>query len=66
MAGNIVLLFGAVFFMLANYLVLLNNRWLKRLNNNLAYISKHNMNAVSIVVLINIIIICSFMLFTAV
>ena len=66
MAGNIVLLFGAVFFMLANYLVLLNNRWLKRLNNNLAHISKHNMNAVSIVVLINIIIICSFMLFTAV
>jgi hypothetical protein len=65
LAGNIVLLFGTVFFMIANYLVLLNNRWLKRLNNNLAHISKHNMNAISVVVLINVIIICSFMLFTA-
>jgi len=65
MGVNSVILFGAVFFMMANYLVLLNNRWMKRVNDNLAHISKHNMNALSIIVLINVIIICSFMLFTA-
>ena len=60
-----IILFGATFFLLLNYLVLLNNRWLKKLNYNLAHIGKHNMNALSIIVLINVIIICSFMLFTA-
>jgi len=65
MGVNSVILLGAVFFMMANYLVLLNNRWMKRVNDNLAHISKHNMNALSIIVLINVIIICSFMLFTA-
>lgn len=60
-----VILIGAVFFMLLNYLVLLNNRWLKKLNHNLANISHHNMNRLSIVILINVIIICSFVLFTA-
>lgn len=62
---NTIILFGAVFFLLANYLVLLNNKWLKKVNNNLAHISKHNMNAISVIVLINVIIICSFVLFTA-
>lgn len=60
-----IILFGATFFLLLNYLVLLNNRWLKKLNYNLAHISKHNINTMSIIVLINVIIICSFMLFTA-
>jgi hypothetical protein len=62
---GIVILFGATFFLLLNYLVLLNNRWLKKLNYNLAHISKHNMNTLSVIVLINVILICSFMLFTA-
>jgi hypothetical protein len=62
--GTVILL-GAVGFMLFNYLVLLNNKWLKKLNYNLAHMSGHNLNALSVVVLINVIIICSFVLFTA-
>ncbi|MBV8390776.1 MAG: hypothetical protein JO080_13315 [Mucilaginibacter sp.] len=61
---NTIILFGAVFFMMANYLVLLNNRWMKRLNDGLAHISKHNMNTLSIIVLLNVIIICSLILAT--
>jgi hypothetical protein len=64
-AGGAVILAGAVFFLLLNHLVLLNNHWLKKLNYNLARLSRHNINAVTIMVLINVIIICSFMLFTA-
>lgn len=62
--GTVILL-GAVGFMLFNYLVLLNNRWLKKLNYSLAHMGGHNLNALSVVVLINVIIICSFVLFTA-
>lgn len=63
---DMVILIGAVFFMVFNYMVLLNNRWLTKLNAGLAHISRHNMNRISVIVLINVIIICSFMLFTAV
>lgn len=60
------ILFGAAFFMLFNYMVLLNNRWLTRLNIKLAHhISGHSLKRISVIVLINVIIICSFMLFTA-
>jgi len=60
-----VILLGAVFFLLLNHLVLLNNKWLKNLNHNIAKLGRHNLNAISVVVLINVIIICGFMLFTA-
>ena len=63
---DLVILCGAAFFMLFNYMVLLNNRWLNRLNAKLAHVSRHNMNRISVIVLVNVIIICSFMLFTAV
>src|SRR3569832_2054673 len=63
---GLIILFGAAFFMLFNYMVLLNNRWLTRLNTGLAHISRLNMNKISVIVLVNVIIICSFMLFTAV
>lgn len=63
--GGAAILMGAVFFLLLNHLVLLNNHWLKKLNYNLARLSRHNMNAVTVMVLINVIIICSFVLFTA-
>jgi hypothetical protein len=53
-------LLGAVFFMLLNHLILLNNRWVKRLNYNLATISKHNLNRWSVVLLVNVIITCGF------
>jgi hypothetical protein len=65
MGGGSAILAGAVFFLLLNHLVLLNNHWLKKLNYNLARLSRHNMNAVTIMLLINVIIICSFVLFTA-
>src|ERR1700744_1490757 len=62
---NAVILTGTVFFLLLNHLVLLNNRWLKTLNYKLANLSRHNMNTWSVVVLINVIIICGFMLIIA-
>ncbi|HTK21612.1 MAG TPA: hypothetical protein VL442_18970 [Mucilaginibacter sp.] len=63
---GLVILFGAAFFMVFNYMVLLNNHWLTGLNHRLAHISRRNMNKIAVVVLVNVIIICSFMLFTAV
>jgi hypothetical protein len=62
---NTAILLGAVFFMLINHLILLNNRWLKNLNHRLANLSRHNLNTWSVVVLVNVIIICGFMLFIA-
>jgi hypothetical protein len=62
---EMVILFGAVGFLLFNYLILLNNRWLKGLNYKLATISRHNPNKWSVVVLVNVILICGFVLFTA-
>lgn len=62
---NTGILLGAVFFLLLNHLVLLNNRWLKRLNHHLANLSRHNLNTWSVVVLINVIIICGFVLIIA-
>ena len=61
----ITIMLGAVFFLLLNHLVLLNNRWLKKLNYKLANLSRHNLNTWSVVVLINVIIICGFMLIIA-
>ncbi|MDB5143260.1 MAG: hypothetical protein JWQ66_1973 [Mucilaginibacter sp.] len=61
----IAIMLGAVFFLLLNHLVLLNNRWLKKLNYKLANLSRHNLNTWSVVVLINVIIICGFMLIIA-
>src|ERR1700753_3387391 len=38
------IVFGAVFFMLLNHFILLNNKWFKKLNYRLAYVSKRNIN----------------------
>lgn len=51
---------GTVFFMLLNYLVLLNNKWLKSLNDRMAVLSRHNKNIWSVVLLLNVIIVCVF------
>jgi hypothetical protein len=61
----IAIMLGAVFFLLLNHLVLLNNRWLKKLNYRLANLSRHNLNTWSVVVLLNVIIICGFVLIIA-
>jgi len=63
-AGTAIML-GTVFFLLLNHLVLLNNRWLKKLNYKLANLGRHNLNTWSVVVLINVIIICGFVLVIA-
>ena len=62
-AEGIVMMMGALFFLLTSYLILLNNRWLKKLNYRMAVLSKHNPNTWSVVVLVNVIVICSFVLF---
>ncbi|HTE01662.1 MAG TPA: hypothetical protein VK668_20380 [Mucilaginibacter sp.] len=63
MVGTVMLM-GTVFFLLLSHLVFLNNRWLKKLNYRLASLSRHNLNTWSVVVLVNVIIICGFLLFT--
>ena len=55
---------GAVFFMLINHLILLNNKWFRKINDRMAILSRHNLNTWSVVVLINVIIVCGFLLFT--
>jgi len=61
---DISILLGAVFFLLINHLMFLNNRWLKRINARMNLLSRHNPNTWSVVILINVIIICAFLLFT--
>src|ERR1700733_11340863 len=39
-----IIVLGAVGFLLFNYLILLNNRWLKGINCKLATLSRHNPN----------------------
>ena len=63
MAGTFMLI-GAVFFLLLSHFIFLNNRWLKSLNHRLATLSRHNLNTWSVVVLVNVVIICAFLLFT--
>jgi hypothetical protein len=60
-----VMLVGMVFFLLMSHLVFLNNQWLKKLNLRLARLSRHNLNLWSVVVLVNIILICGFVLIIA-
>ena len=62
-AEGTVMMMGALFFLLTSYLILLNNRWLKKLNYRMAVLSKHNPNTWSVVVLVNVIVICSCVLF---
>jgi len=59
------ILFGAVFFLLLNHLVLLNNKRFKKLNDRMAQLSRHNLNTWSVVLLVNVIIICGFLLIIA-
>lgn len=56
------MLLGMVIFLLMSHLVFLNNQWLKKLNNRLARLSRHNLNVWTVLVLVNVIIICGFVL----
>ncbi len=59
------IMLGTVFFVFLNHLIFLNNRWFKSINARMALLSRHNLNTWLIVVLVNVIIICGFLLFTA-
>ena len=61
--ANIVLI-SAVFFMMVSHFILMNNRWLAKLNYQLNRVSKHNLNTWSVVLMVNVIIICSFFIIT--
>lgn len=61
---NMGIILGAVFFVFINHLIFLNNKWLKSLNARMAVLSRHNLNAWSVVVLVHVIIICGFLIFT--
>ena len=58
MAAYVAILFGAVFFLLINHFILLNNRMFKQLNSRLATISVHNKNLFSVVLLVNVLFAC--------
>src|SRR4051794_19345287 len=58
---DISILLATVFFLFMNYLILLNNRWLKKINQRMAMLNRHNLNTWSIVILLNVIIICAFL-----
>ena len=60
---GVLMLLGTAFMLLISHLVFLNNRWLKSLNYRLAILSRHNLNTWSVVVLVNVIIICGFVVF---
>lgn len=62
-AVGTIMLMGAVFFLLLSHMIFLNNRWLKKLNYRLATLSRHNPNTWSVVLLVNVIMICGFLLF---
>ncbi|MGN6638821.1 MAG: hypothetical protein ACTHJ8_07910 [Mucilaginibacter sp.] len=61
---NMAIILGAIFFIFINHLIFLNNKWLKSLNARMALLSRHNLNAWSVVVLVHVIIICGFLIFT--
>jgi hypothetical protein len=50
---------GAMFFLLLNHLIFLNNRWFKKVNMQLATISRKNLNMFTIVLLVNVVFACS-------
>jgi hypothetical protein len=55
---------GALFFIFLNQLVFLNNKRLKNLNMLMVRLSRHNLNTWTVVILINVIVICGFLIFT--
>lgn len=50
---------ASVFFLLLSHFVLLNNRWLKSINAQLATVSKRNMNMFTFLLLVNVVFACS-------
>ena len=55
---------GALFFIFLNQLVFLNNKRLKNLNMLMVRLGRHNLNTWTVVILINVNVICGFLIFT--
>jgi hypothetical protein len=55
----LIIMGGAMFFLLLNHLIFLNNRWFKKVNMQLATISRKNLNMFTIVLLVNVVFACS-------
>lgn len=65
-AGQAVtMLLGIVFFMFLNYFVLLNNRWVKKLNERINILGRHDKNVWSVLLLVNVVIVCVFSMLIA-
>lgn len=62
---DISILLATAFFLFMNYLILLNNRWLKKINQRMAILNRHNLNTWSILILVNVIVVCALLIFTA-
>lgn len=50
--------------LLINHLVFLNNRLIRRVDQRLVFISRHSRNLLAVVVLVHVIAICGFLIFT--
>jgi hypothetical protein len=59
------IMLGVVFFIFLNHLIFLNNKWFRKINARMAVLSKHNQDTLSLVVLIHVILVCGFLIFTA-
>jgi len=59
------ILFAMVALLLVNHMVFLNNRWIKKVDERLTIMSRRNRNLLALVVLVHVIIICGFLIFTA-
>lgn len=59
-----VLVFGATFLLLINHLMFLNNKWFKNINARMRLLGRRNPNTWSVVVLVNVILICGFLICT--
>jgi hypothetical protein len=55
----LIIMGGTMFFLLLNHLIFLNNRWFKKVNMQLATISRKNLNMFTIVLLVNVVFACS-------
>jgi hypothetical protein len=51
---------GTLLLLFANHFILLNNRWLRKVNMRLATISHHNKTMFSVVLMLNVILACGF------
>ncbi|MGZ3778443.1 MAG: hypothetical protein ACXVI9_13065 [Mucilaginibacter sp.] len=63
--GGTAIMLGAVFFIFVNHLIFLNNKWFSKVNARMVILGKHNLNLLSLVVLIHVILVCGFLIFAA-